>query len=711
MVAEYTENIRTSLEKAVVGLLGRQKVTRMLYSSSWKWATAVAVATLAFGQQAPSQPSPQSDKANAYYHYAMGHLYAELAAAYGNRSEYLNNAIENYRAALKADPKAGFIVEELADLYVNGGAQLSSAVSEAEEAIKANPGDLNARRLLGRIYSRMLGDREGGRLNQQMIKKAIEQYERITETEPEDIESLLMLGRLQKIAQNSPESEKAYRKVLEIEPDNEDANIGLAMVLADLGDHKASAELLEKAAAKSPNLRTLTSLAQSYEQMRDFKLAAETLRRAIDISPGNPDLKRAYAQSLMFADQYDEALKVYKELTDEEPKDSQSWLRMSQIYRQQRKFAEARDASAKAQEAEPNSLEIRYNEVALLEAEGKVAQAIEVMKGIVDATAKRSYASAGDKASRVMLLERLALLYRQNDQAAEAVEVFREMASVDSEMGARASAQIVETYRGARDFDKAVAEADAARSKYPDDRMVKLVRANLLAEIGRGDEAAKEVRTLLDGKSDREVYLSLAQIYEKSKNYQEMGNAIDAAEKLSGDPVEKENLHFMRGAMLEKMKRYDESEAEFRKVLAVNPLNASALNYLGYMLADRNVRLAEAHQMIQKAVDQEPDNGAYLDSLGWVLFRMNRLDEAEKALARAVERAPHDPTVHDHLGDVYAEQGRLKDAISQWERSVAEWKATPPSDQDTAEIAKVQKKLDSGRVKLAQQTSSPSPKQ
>lgn len=669
-----------------------------------QFAVGALSAAALFGQQPGSKaPSSKPDKASAYYNYAMGHLYAELAAAYGNRSEYLNNAIEHYRNALKADPKATFITEELAELYVSGG-QIRTAVTEAEEALKVNPDDLTARRILGRIYARMLGDGQSGRINEQMLKKAIEQYQKIAEKEPQDIDTWLMLGRLQKVAQSSPEAEKAYKKVLELDPENEDANIGLAMVYADLGDNKTASELLEKAAQKSPNLRTLTTLASSYEQMRDFKLAAETLRRALDLSQGNPDLKRAYAQNLLFSEQYDEALKQYQELVDDDPRDTQSWLRMSQIYRQQRKFDKARETGGKARELEPANLEIRYNDVALLEAEGKLPEAIAAMKEIVTATTKKTYSTA-DRANRVMLLERLGLLYRQNDQTKEAVETFRQMAELDPETGARVTAQVIESYRGARDYKSATDEAEVAKAKYPEDRTIKLVRANLLAEVGRAPEAAKEVRTLLDGKSDREIYMSLAQIYEKAKDYKQMGQAIDAAEKLSKSDDEKENLLFMRGAMLEKMKNYDAAEAEFRKVLTMNPENVSAMNYLGYMLADRNVRLSEAQGLIQKAVDRDPANGAYLDSLGWVFYRLDKLDAAESTLLRAIERAPHDPTVHDHLGDVYAKKGNIKDAVGQWERSLTEWKSTPPSEMDPTEVAKVQKKVDSGKVRLAKESS------
>ncbi len=91
------------------------------------------------------------------------------------------------------------------------------------------------------------------------------------------------------------------------------------------------------------------------------------------------------------------------------------------------------------------------------------------------------------------------------------------------------------------------------------------------------------------------------------------------------------------------------AEVEFRKVLKADPDNAGAMNYIGYMLADANLRLEESLDLITKALDIEPGNGAYLDSLGWVQFRLGRLEDAEKNLRRALEKTPRDPTVHDHM--------------------------------------------------------------
>src|SRR4029077_8006875 len=130
----------------------------------------------------------------------------------------------------------------------------------------------------------------------------------------------------------------------------------------------------------------------------------------------------------------------------------------SQIYRQQRKFDKAREAAQKGQEIDPNSLEIRYNEVSLLEAEGKTIEAIEAMKSILAATAKKTY-HAGEKANRAILLERLGFLHRTAEQYPQAIEAFREMQKLDDDAAPRAAVHVIETYRLARDMNKALEEA------------------------------------------------------------------------------------------------------------------------------------------------------------------------------------------------------------------------------------------------------------
>jgi tetratricopeptide (TPR) repeat protein len=655
---------------------------------------------------APAQNTPEtkpSDRAAAYYNFAMGHLYSEMAGAYGNRGDYFNKAIDFYKAALKLDPSATFLSEELTDLYIQAG-RIKDAVTEAEELLKQNPENLEARRLLGRIYARLIGDPQQNRINEEMLKRAIEQYQKITSTDDKDQESWLMLGRLDRLAHNSPEAEKAYKQVLTQDSGNEEALLGLAMVYSDVGDTKNAIDMLRQVTVRNPNARTLATLASFYEQSRDYDNAADVWGQALAMEPDNARIKRALAQNLLFIKRYEDALKLYGEIAAADPRDFQVQLRISEIYREKHDFAKARAAFAKAKEIDRDNIEVRYDEVSLLEDEGKPEEAVRTLKALVDETAKKSYTDS-EKNSRAMLLERLGRLYRNSNKYTTAVETFRQIAVLDPDAAPRASVEIVETLRIAKDFVKAQEEADAALKKFPKDRIVKLAHASLAADMGKVDQAAEEVRSLLAGERDRDTYVALAQIYEKGKRYDEMTAALDEAGKLSTSKPEQIDIAFMRGAMFERMKKFDASESEFRKVLELDPDNGSALNYLGYMLADRNIRLDEADKMIRKAVQLEPQNGAYLDSLGWLQYRQNKLEEAATSIRQALEKMTKDPTIHDHLGDIYFAQGKLKEAIAQWQASLKEYETSAQAEADPVEVAKINKKLEGARVRVAQEGS------
>jgi tetratricopeptide (TPR) repeat protein len=650
-----------------------------------------------------SSAAPGDKRAAAYYNFAMGHMYAELAATYGYRSEDVDKAIQHYRTALQLDPSASYVSEELTDLYMQAG-KLRDAVTEAEDMLRRDPENLEARRMLGRIYSRLIGDQQTGRLDDSMIKKAIEQYEKVTQKDPADSDSWLMLGRLYKVSQNFPKAENAYKKALELDPDNQFAVSGLAMLYSDQGDSKSAVEMWRRLAEKDPRPDHLRALAKAYEDARDYKTAAQTLRRALEAAPRDPELKGALAQDLLLSDDVDAALKIYGELAAADPKDAQVQIQISRIYREKHDLVKARAAQDKARAIDPENYEVRYNEVRILAAEGKTSDAIARLQDLLTSMTKKSY-NPNEQAARMQCLDLLGDLYRSNQQFTEAVEAYRKILPLDTtgKVGPQVTFQIIETYRQAKDFARALQESDAAQRKYPDDRDLKAVRASLLADMGQVDQAAAALRQLLDGKNDRVTYLALAQVYDKGKRFKEEGEALDSADKLSQGNDQKEAVAFYRGAMFEKMSNLDAAETQFRRVLELNPQNASALNYLGYMLADRNMRLEEARRLIVQALDLEPGNGAYLDSLGWVNFRMGKLDDAESNLRQALDKVGNDPTVHDHLGDVYAQKGRLKEAIGQWELSLKEWETSSKAEADPVEIAKVQKKLENARVRLAKE--------
>lgn len=653
--------------------------------------------------QSPAPPAVPADHAAAYYNYTMGHMYAEMAEAYGNRADYLTKAIEAYRTALKLDPSATFLAEELADLYIKSG-QLNRAVTEAEEMLKAHPDNLDARRILGRVYTRMLGDPQAGKVDEKMLKLAIQQYQKIVEQEPNEAENWSVLGRLYRIDHNSVEAEKAYRRVRTLNPDDDEAMVGLAMVYSDMGDNKSAIDLLKQAGEKNPSARTLAMLASYYEQSRDFNAAADAWKKALAILPDNDRIKRTLALDLLYADRLNEALPLYEELAAANPGESSLHLHIAEIYRQKHDFVKARQALEEARKGDAGAVDVRFEAINLLEAEGHTDEAIQAVQALLDQTAKPQYAD-NEKATRNMLLEKEGQLYRLAGRTEQAVSAIRQIATLDPELAPRVSAQVIETYRGAHDLANARKEADAALKKFPKDRTLVIEHASLVADSGKVDEAVTELRGLLNGTKDREVLLTVAQVYEKGKRYSDEMKTLDEAEKLSANQADRQGVQFMRGALLEKMKDYDRAEAEFRRVLQNDPDNASALNYLGYMLAERNTRLDEAFKLISRALELDPQNGAYLDSLGWVYFRQNQLDKAEEKLRAALEKIGSDPTVHDHLGDVLLKQGKVKDAITQWQASLKEVEKAPPADADSVDVAGINRKLEVARVRMAKEGS------
>ena len=665
---------------------------------------AAGLAGVSPAQTRANAAPPASDKAGAYYNFAMGRLYAELAGSEGGRNDYVTKAIQHYLEALKQDPSAGMILEELTDLYIQSG-RLRDAVTQAEDLLAQNPDNLGARRMLGRIYTRMIGDAQQGRINQEMLRRATEQYQKITEKDPKDVESWVTLGRLYRVANNSGDAEKAYNAALKVEPDNEDALTGLAILYSELGDTQRAIDKLKAVTDKNPSENTLVALASAYEQLKDFKSASDVLKKALDANPNgeNTRVRKMLAQDLYFSGQNDEALSLYQQLGKEDPKDGSVPLRLSEIYRAKHDFPNAHEALNKAKALDPDSIEVLYAEVNLLEAEGKTDQAITNLKNLVQSTTRKNYSRA-ESASHAMLLERLGTLYRDAGQYPEAVDSFRQIAALDGDSAPRAAVQIITTYQTAKDYDNASREADAAYKKYPKDRMVVFTHASLLAEMGKNDEAISETKALLKGQPDLETLVSAARVYDKAKRYADEAKVLDEAEKLAMSREEKEDIYFMRGAMSERTKKYDQAETDFRKVLALDPNNAGALNYLGYMLANRGLKLEEAFQLINKAVQLEPDNAAYLDSLGWAYYQQGKFTEAEAPLLRAVEKMGEDPTVHDHLGDLYLKTGKTKDAIAQWQTSLQRYRAGAPADFDSEDVAKINKKLENARVRLAKET-------
>jgi tetratricopeptide (TPR) repeat protein len=449
----------------------------------------------------------------------------------------------------------------------------------------------------------------------------------------------------------------------------------------------------------------------TYEQKKDYKHAIDAYRKAVAADKDNLDAVRGLAQNLLNDNQTDAALEQFQTIAAADPQDAQTLLHISEIYRRDGQFDKALDTLTKAQAIAPDSMEIEYNRAVIEEGLGKYDEASRQLEELLARTDKSNGVySAFERNNRAIFLERLGTIYREQNKTQLSVDTFRKMIALGDDTVARGYQQIIETYRDAKNWPAATAAAREAVAKLPKDRSLQMVLAGQEADSGEADAAIARVKAMLTSNpaENREVWIAVAQMNSRLRRYPEAEKALAKALELSSKPEDKDYVNFIAGSVYERQKKYDEAESYFRKVLATDPKNATALNYLGYMLADRGTRLDEALSLIRRAVALDPQNGAYLDSLGWAHFKMGKYDLAESALRRAVDRIDNDPTVHEHLGDVYQKTNRLKLAVTQWERSLQEWKKTIPAEVEASDVAKVQRKLDGAKVKLAKQEESPS---
>jgi tetratricopeptide (TPR) repeat protein len=212
-----------------------------------------------------------------------------------------------------------------------------------------------------------------------------------------------------------------------------------------------------------------------------------------------------------------------------------------------------------------------------------------------------------------------------------------------------------------------------------------------LDALDRTDEAKKHLDKVIAAKpDDMEAIIALANIQRERKQYDGCAETYGKAIDLLKQPAKSNwTTYYFRGICLERSKQWAKAEADFKKALELYPNQPHVLNYLGYSWIDQGVHLDEGMDMIKRSVEQRPDDGYIVDSLGWAYYRLGNYDEAVKNLERAVELKPVDPTINDHLGDVYWKVDRMLEAKFQWSHA----RDLKP---ETDELAKIEQKLKVG---------------
>lgn len=673
-----------------------------------------------------ANPGDQGTRGDVYYYFTLGHVDEQQYELTG-RAELATQAIEAYKKALELAPDSPVIRERLAEIYAKSQ-RMRDAVEQAQATLKADPNNVDAHRLLARIYVRELGDLSAGDVQKETLEKAIDQFQQILKIQPDDVYSGLWLARLYRFENKHSEAETVLRGLLARDASNGPALEQLSQLLMDEGRSQEAVKLLSDAAGESSSPEVYDLLGDAYSQAKDYSKAEDAYRKAVEEDPDDPGHLHGLAQALMAQDKYADALEQFKRLTEIEPSTSENFLRMAQLYRRLGKFDQAEASLLRAKQLAPGSLEVLYNEALLYEDQGRYDDAVKVLSDAIagmksqSSSARNSTGAASgsgaDAASGesspnalAILYEQLGHAYREEEDYPAAIQTYQDMGKLSADAQKRAEMLLIDTYRESRDLDHAIAETKKALEAAPNDPSLTVTLAMLYGEKSDADAATKLLDSLLRGNdSDQEIYLNLAQVQERGRKYADAEQSAQKAEQMARGNDDKETAWFMLGAIYERQKKFDQAEQEFRKALEVSPGNASVLNYYGYMLADRGVRLEEATAMIKQAVTQEPSNGAYLDSLGWAYYKQNKLTEAEENLRKASERQKHDPTILGHLGDVYAKLGQSDQAAIYWERALAEWQKAVPADYETDKVNELDAQLKNLKRRTAQKTNPDSAK-
>ena len=469
-------------------------------------------------------------------------------------------------------------------------------------------------------------------------------------------------------------------------------------MLLDQGRGKEAVELLQPVAKQGAAAEWFVLLGDAYAKSQDYPAAEDACGTAVKLQPENAAAHKCLGEALLLQENYNGALEQYLRLSELEPNDPQHFLRLALIYRRLGQLDKAEESLLRAKQDAPGNLEVIYNEALTYRAQGRFDDAIRVLSDAVAA------AKGTERPSTMAILyEQLGALFREVENYPAAIETFGELRELGPEQEKRAIELLIDTYRMARQLSKALEESQMAIAEYPDDRSFVLTRAVLLAEKGEPAAGAALIQGLMkDSPKDFELYMTLAQVFERGRKYHEAEEAAQEAEKLAGRKGDRLMVWFLKGAIAERQKKFDEAEEQFKRVLAVDPHESSTLNYYGYMLADRGVRLDEAVGLIQRALADDPYNGAFLDSLGWAYFKQGKLDAARRELEKAVARTAHDPTVRAHLGEVYYKMGRPTQALAEWTKAQTYWHDVVPADYDTEQAGELDKKISQLKHEMAQ---------
>src|SRR5213592_4926160 len=486
---------------------------------------------------------------------------------------------------------------------------------------------------------------------------------------------------------------EAYRKVLNVEPGQSQLAARVAGLLIQDDDFPQAIDVLKDAIKANPNnAEPYQQLAFIYARyLKKTDQAIDYANRAVALNPGDIEGYQRLVEIEVAAGQEKKALEILDRATKVRSDDANFWMHLGKLY----------VAILFKSDSQPKPDELkRVNEIFKRAAE-HAADDPAVLKDVADYyVASQQLKEAIPLYLRVLELqpedanarEKLATGFILTNQRGKAVEMLEQIIKEhpDKYQPYDLLAQVLDdearSLQRANRIDEAKAKFAKVAANYEQSLLINPNHASTylhlaallvgpLKDPSRGVQLLADARRRFPGAPEIVYYLAIAQ-REAKQSQQAVATfeeALHEAQLDQDDDVVNAKFYFNYGAAAEQAGLYEKAADLLRKSIALDPANsAEACNYLGYMWADHNMNLDEAESMIRRALEAEPNNASYLDSLGWVEFRKGQFDQALDNLLRAAKTAEReDPVVFEHIGDTYLKLNRTQEALEAWQKALA----------------------------------------
>jgi tetratricopeptide (TPR) repeat protein len=607
------------------------------------------------------------DRAASYYHYSLGRWHLSNGDSL--------TAISEMNTALRYNRQSIAIHMELAIIQGRTG-NIAEAILHSEEAIRLDPLDPEPHWLLADIYIRARGRRGAP---PDSLRKAVQQLEHLKELNPNDERVYFNLGGAYFELDEPEKAIESYETFQQLSKGVDFGYREIAKYYENQGDLEKAIDYLDRGLRVQPNSpESLDMLGVIYSRLNRNEEAAPLFKKLLDVIGNNTTVTRKLAISLFEAGKFEEAAGYLNDLVERRYPDRTSQVYYGRARMELLEYPEAIIVFQNILEYNPDDVEAKFYLGRSLQATGRYSEALEIFTWLVEKSIGIS------PENRAVFRQNLAAVHLELGDYDKAFSIYEEMARIDP----RVNGQLLNAYRIGRQFEKALPFGRHLFEKDPENIPIGISYARVLADAGKTHEGVEILKKLLQSNpEDIDLYIILSQLYVQGGYFTDADNVLRKAESTDINDENSERLKFHRAAFHERNKEYGRAETLFRELLEENPRNAIVLNYLGYMLADLGIRLDEAVHYIRSALDLDPYNGAYLDSLGWAFYQMDELEKAERYLLKASELARNDATIKQHLGDLYFKTGDLEKAQNYWKKAIS-------IGTNQEDIQKVRQKLD-----------------